>query len=951
LAAVRAYQTAQGLTAANQVGPMTRAKLNAQIAGTTGGSQGGQVVLPTGPVSATLSFDNPAAGALIGGQAAANLMHVNFTGTGTVTSVTLTKSGISDTQVPSAVYLYDGNTRLTSAYTFNSNNTLTMNGLAIAVSGSKVISVRADIPATVTCSGSITALTVCESTVAVAVTGFIANGTAVTSNVAGNMMTLASGTLATVNLTTGSNTVSPANTTITAGAVNQTLWSRTVNVSPRAVTLYGVTVKMVGSAPANTLANAGLYVDGTQVATAAINANNQYILSPSAPFTLTTGNHLLEVRGDVVAGSSRSFYLSLEQGSDISVKDTQMGAMIAPTASAGTTTNVNSGTITINGATGGSVTVTQDSTFNTTTTIVGGATNVTMASFKFSAYGEDEKVMSLSFTPTIVNGGSGTATLRNVGLYVNGAQVGSNQTATHNTPLNFNSLGSNLIIPAGSSAIVSIKGDAVTSAGIDYTTGSVQFTLGAGSSNIQGVSSSQFTANASQAGQSLTISSASSVNSFAGTTGYAVSTPAPGTTAKIGSWTLQTGSAEGATLKSIAVTLAGTAVSGNQFTNLTVKQGSTVLGVAIGLPVVGANNFSVNIPVAINSGITLDVYGDFGSGANTLTVTPSMGITYQGQVTGLSTTVSAVAGSQTTCGAASIIAANATTSTALAAQFVTGNGSSPLAIATFNIKTNNSVGGAVLKDMTFTTVSSSIQSITVNGITKGVNSNTVTVNNVNITVPSDPSGVNIPVTAQLVCIGSGCSGVSNSNVKLTLTGLTYYDGTTTQTVSSITTAASNTLKLVSTVPTVSLTTSVGSGLSNSNIEVGRFTVTAGSTGDLKLEAMPITISISGAATITAGTVCLYDASGNTLSNAPAACLNGSGTFTWSTPFSITRGTSQTFTVYATFTGVTGATNTMSETFSLGAKASLLWTDVTGGVSSIPGTNIYGYPSGTQTKNN
>ena len=55
LVAVKAFQTAHGWTPANQVGPLTRNALNALLSGTPG-------IVPTGPVSATLSYDNPAAG-------------------------------------------------------------------------------------------------------------------------------------------------------------------------------------------------------------------------------------------------------------------------------------------------------------------------------------------------------------------------------------------------------------------------------------------------------------------------------------------------------------------------------------------------------------------------------------------------------------------------------------------------------------------------------------------------------------------------------------------------------------------------------------------------------------------------------------------------------------------------------------------------------------------------
>lgn len=152
LVAVKKYQAANGLTPAAQVGPLTRAKLNAALGGlvtttpvnttlpagctstsgfspTTGASCAtGVVIVNTGSISATLASDNPTSGAVVNNEARAGLLNINFTGTGTVTSLTLQRSGISTSNTLSSVYLYDGSTRITSGYSFNTNGQLVMNG-------------------------------------------------------------------------------------------------------------------------------------------------------------------------------------------------------------------------------------------------------------------------------------------------------------------------------------------------------------------------------------------------------------------------------------------------------------------------------------------------------------------------------------------------------------------------------------------------------------------------------------------------------------------------------------------------------------------------------------------------------------------------------------------------------------------------------------------------------
>ena len=142
----------------------------------------------TGPLTVSLATDNPAAGNLIQGQATADLAHFMFTGTGTLTQLTLQRTGISDNSVFPNVYLYSGNTRLTDSASVNSMGQIVFNGLNIAVNGSLDVSVKADIVAS-SASGN------AESTVQVVLTSYtVSGGTANTVSVAGNSFYINSGT-------------------------------------------------------------------------------------------------------------------------------------------------------------------------------------------------------------------------------------------------------------------------------------------------------------------------------------------------------------------------------------------------------------------------------------------------------------------------------------------------------------------------------------------------------------------------------------------------------------------------------------------------------------------------------------------------------------------------------------------------------------------------------------
>jgi len=518
------------------------------------------------------------------------------------------------------------------------------------------------------------------------------------------------------------------------------------------------------------------------------------------------------------------------------------------------------GLVTVNN---GTLTISQDTTFNNVTTVVGGSTNAKLASFKVTSYGEDVKVNSLTFTPNFTGLNGGSNNLANVGLYINGGQVASSQTATNASNIVFTNLGSNLIATAGTPVIVEIRGDLVTATGTNHTAGTVQFNLVTGASNAQGVQSSQLTNTPSSSGQTLTVSSSNLTVS--NTTGFAASTKAPNAQqAKIGSFTVQTASAEGVTITNLIVGLNGTLLSGNHITNVTVKDGSTVVGTPIGNPT-ASNNFSANVVVPPSSTKVLEVFADLGSNSAGATTTPTMQVTARGSVSNITTVapVSPATGVMTTAAVTVINVGDITFTPASSpvAQYVIG-GTTSLGIATFNIKITNNVGGGVIRDVTFTAPANTISSVTMNGKTANMVSGTAIIYDVNLTVPASNSGINVPVTVSLVCtdVGGGCAGTSGATFALTMSNVTYNNGSAVVSVVPAV-AVSATHAVVSSKPTITLNSSNTTGLSDGQKQIGTFTVAANSTGDIKLEQVGIDISISGTATIGAGTVILRDSSG------------------------------------------------------------------------------------------
>ena len=590
----------------------------------------------TGPLTAMLSTDNPATGNLIQGQATADMLHVTFTGTGTINQLTFQRSGISDNSVFPNVYLYNGNTRLTDSASVNSMGQIIFNGLNIAVNGSMNISVKADIVAGTTV----------ESTAMVTLTSYMVSGstTATTVSIAGNSMYINSGTgiLSTVgvgcNTAAGANGTLPACTntsaaaSVSAGTTGYSLWSAPVYVSLHSVWLKSAAFDVIGSAPSNAFANLGLYVNGVQIATSTgVNAMGYISFIPTTPYSLATGTATLEVRGDIVNGSARTVQLSLQHASDLMVTDSQVGVNVSVVTQGTSTFTINqANTVSIQQ---GTLVAQSDPTFNSQTNVTGGASNVAIASYKLTSYGEDVKVNTVTVTPVITGSplacsalATGAVALNNVTLYYNGAPIGSSQNAVSTaggctmTPLIFTP-GSNLTISGGTTGVFQVHADLVNGAGTpQYSTG----TIGANVSitQYQGITSGQT--------GSVTLSGSNALTMQTGTltvasnAAYLSQTISPNTSgAQIASFVLQNQStSEAVQVNSLNVGLYTNSTLGTQLTTVTALPTTnfstlTLTGVSgtitpIGQPT-GMNTFSTNFTIPAGGQQTINVIANLGA--------------------------------------------------------------------------------------------------------------------------------------------------------------------------------------------------------------------------------------------------------------------------------------------------------------------------------------------------
>ncbi len=912
----------------------TRGLLNAicQVSNNPGqGNPGGPNT--TGPVSAMLSASQPT-GMIVQGQSGARLADFTFTGNGTVTSVQLQRTGVSTDSTLTNVYLYDGNTRITDAASVVTGGYINFNATngLFSVNGSRTITVRADIAGST--SGQSVGVKLNSVTAGGAVSTF--------SNVMGNSLQIANVTTASTTLTmnTGASTVN-------AGTMNHIVWSASASVSTRDVNMKAATFKFVGSAPADAIQNLSLYVDGTKVAgPSMVNAANNNKVTfdlGSTPFLLKTGSHTIEVRGDVVKGSARTYQFSIENVADLMLEDSNLTgvnisgyvstALITQSNTAYTSTTINEGSVTVN----------VDPAFNTTK-VTGGATNVPVGQFTMKAYGEDVKVNTLrvNFATTTIS------TLNNVSLYINGGQVGTSQNftvAAATTGYLTYSLGSSLIIPAGQTVTLTVKADIVDTSSAAYTSGTIAAKIGGASDNAQGVSSNELVDAAASVVTGNTLTIGTGAGTFASTAGFSAVTVAPNTSnVKIGSFTLQAGAAEDVKVNSVGV---NPVVSGSPYTitnlsNLVLKSGGVALGNPVGNPASGTSTFSFSeIVIPANTSKTFEVYADIGS-ATSGSVTTAMAVTYRGAVSN-TTTISAANGVAFTS-AASTLAASTLSSQSPVAQFVVGG--STFGVATFVLKTGTAGTVATVRELRFTSsAATAIESITVGGVTAPFVSGTSTVTGLNIAIGS--AGTDVPVTVKYTGYQGTTSGgslsttVGNSSITLSYVEGTSGSGTV---ITEGTLIASNTMIHVASKPIVT----VGAGNTNQLVlaaenKVGEFTVTADANGKISLATTTLTLSAVGVTGVQFSGTRVADGN-TTISGTVVTLASTTPTIHWNTAYEISAGQSKTFSVYATVDGTAQSGITPYVTSKLTSAASFTWKDVLGGNTAETGTAIYNFPT-------
>lgn len=577
-------------------------------------------VTPTlGGLTVALASSNPVSASVVSdtttgvGQALVPFLAVNLTassqGDVKVTSLKFERTGISaDTDLVD-FYLYDGATRLADGGSL-STKVLTFND----TDANGIITIPAGTTKTVVLKGDMEDNIAGGKTIGFNLTTVTSNASATNASypVVGNLMTTAAVTDLGYASLTALATPSAA-TDVNAGETGFEVGKVILTANDQDLQLQGLRLTSIGTISKTDLANIKLNVSGTTLATATFNDNMELFFDLSgAPYTITKGgSKTFSVVADIVGGSTKTFKLAIEKTSDVLVRDTSYGVNTLIT---GTVPSRPSYLFTVST---GAMSVTKDTT-SASGSVSANATNIKIATFKFTASGEDIKVKTLNVQATTsneaLNGG-----LQNGKVFYNGVQVGSTKNLTENTSIEF-TLGSSMIVPAGTTKLVDVYADIKTTTGTAISGGNFTVTLVTGADNAQGMTSLSLVdvPSSDVAGNNLSVSASSLT--VAKYTSYGNQTlTSPSTGAKIGSFTISAAATEGVNVSSIAV---GNATSG-ELSNVKLMVGTTQIGTTKDvLPSANSTStFSIsNLSLAAGETKVVDILADIKSGLTSASI-------------------------------------------------------------------------------------------------------------------------------------------------------------------------------------------------------------------------------------------------------------------------------------------------------------------------------------------
>lgn len=681
------------------------------------GTGTGTTTSSNGSLTVSLASDSPATGSIVvdnsggevGGQRFAKVLKLNLTATGgdvKVTQLTTVRSGISKDADLDQLYIADANGKVLAK-----NNSFSA-GVGVFVNTSGLFTVPAGQTSTIwiledvnkaASSGTTQGWTVAASGMKIDSTGTISG------SATGSMFTVATVTdLGQLEIASSSPLTSR---NVDAGKTNFTLGTFEFKAKDQDILVKKLKVTQIGTVAASDLKNIRLEVAGVQFGgtKAQLESDNSLTFdltvdkdgkanTDGALKILAGQSKFLDIIGDVVGGTNRTFKFSIQNEEDTTAFDNNYKVNVPihqksnnseVTTSADFAvqtlgeTSVQTGKLTLSLATD-----------SPNSYIASGGSAVTVGKFTLAAAGENVKISSLSVALASNSGATiDFMTLKNAKLLLDGVQVGSTVTSwTTSTAAAF-TFSNNFIVKVGTPSTLLVQAD-LTDSGVD-TDDTIQATLSSGSSNAQGMVSLASIDTTQVSGFTLTVKGGSPTAALnPGLTDATTLNPSGvlnDSGVRIGSFIVSAGSGEGAKLTSIA--FQDERPLNGFFTRIALQKDGKDLATSLDASSASSTyTFSLNEPLKLAKGeqATLDVVANFRSttssntlnaAANPVIFLKANGINYQTTDTGQSGTApsAAVVGQNVFISNSGTLTVAEAQDTPSAQQMVLGSTAQPLA--------------------------------------------------------------------------------------------------------------------------------------------------------------------------------------------------------------------------------------------------------------------------------
>ncbi|MBI4127974.1 MAG: hypothetical protein HY459_02790 [Parcubacteria group bacterium] len=583
-------------------------------------------------LSVALSASTPAASVVAPGSNDVVLTKVDFTsGSGashTITSVTVTRGGVSaDTDV-SNVKLWDGATQIGSTQALNTTtHKATFAGISVAVPAgtAKTLSFSITVAAAAA-AGNLVVIGI--SAASEVVTDVTPTGTFPVNGNGRSIATTAVGRLDVSALTT------PADANILSGSTDQTIGTfRFAPTATEGFDVTSITLSEIGTSVDSDISNIKLKVGATQVgstASALTNGKVTFNLSATPINVLASGTKDVSVYVDITSGitSSRTVRFEINKAADVTAVGSNSGGAVTITVSGtpSTYTAAQSQTMTI---TQGSLTTALDTAANPAAqNYVKGSNDRSFTSLKFSA-GSTEGVRITELTLTLAGTSAAATDISNVSLWDGTTQVGTTGQVV-GTTVKFGNNTSNVFdssglfdIAASANKVITVKASIPTGADATHT---VSLSVNAaGDVKADGLTSQNDIPAASVTGTATgnahAVTAKGTLTVSLGSTTPAAATFSTGTTGNtISRFDLTANSGENITVSSVVIRMyeasgTGNATDSGDVTNVKLWDGTTQLGSTVASPSATAT-FATNLTVAAGTAKILTVTADIPTTSN-----------------------------------------------------------------------------------------------------------------------------------------------------------------------------------------------------------------------------------------------------------------------------------------------------------------------------------------------